>query len=113
MRNTVYMLEERVISLLKSGEIAGGWSQDRGVGGCRVRVSPQLGCLPDTGGGHRHPRSWDEPLSEWVGHEREQGAGRRSGGWTGLAPLRGGWEKGGIPMPGGTLGGLEDQGKCG
>ena len=34
---------------------------------------------------------------------------RRSGGWTGPAPLRGGWG-GGVSMPGGTFGGL-DQGR--
>ena len=34
----------------------------------------------------------------------------RSGGQTGLAPLRGGWEGEGVPTPGGTLGGLGDGG---
>ena len=38
--------------------------------------------------------------------------GKRSGGWTGPAPLRGGWEGGGVPTPGGTLRGSDQEGAC-
>ena len=37
--------------------------------------------------------------------------GRRSGGQMGPVPLRGGWGWGGVPTPGGTLRGSEDQGE--
>ena len=43
-----------------------GQSQDGGVGRHRVRVSPQLGCLPDAGGEPQHPRRWEEPPSKPV-----------------------------------------------
>ena len=78
------------------------------MGGCGICVSPQLGHLPDAGGGPQCPRRWEEPPSNWVGRGGK-GGGTRSGGWTGPAPLRGGWEKGGVTTPGGTLGGLKDQ----
>ena len=79
-------------------------SQDSGVGRCGVRVSTQLGCLPGAGGRPQCPRRQEEPPSELV-----RCGGRRSGGQTGPAPLRGGWEWGGVPTPEGTLRG-SDQG---
>ena len=53
---------------------SGGWSQDGRVGGCGVQVSPQLGHLPDAGGGPRHPRGWEEPPSDQVGCQGTEGA---------------------------------------
>ena len=50
-------------------------SQDGGVGGCGVRVSPQLGHLPDAGGGPWHPRGQEEPPSNWTGCGGEWGEG--------------------------------------
>ena len=52
------------LKLLKTG---GGQSQDGSVGRCGIHVSPQLGCLPNTGGGPRCPRRWEELPSDWVG----------------------------------------------
>ena len=52
-----------------------GQSQDGGRGGRRVHVSPQLGRLPDAGGGPRCPRRWEEHPSDQVGcggHEGEE-----------------------------------------
>ena len=46
----------------------GGQSQDGSMGRHGVRVSPQLGSLPDAGGGPRCPRRWEEPSSKLVGH---------------------------------------------
>ena len=50
----------------------GRWSQDGGVGRRGVTVSPQLGHLPATAGGLWHPRRWEEPQSELVGHRRTE-----------------------------------------
>ena len=65
-----------------------GWNQDGGVERREVCVSPQLGHLPDAGGGPRRPKRWEEPLSE-----QDVGGLRGEEKWrlgTGLAPLRGG-----------------------
>ena len=43
------------------------------VGRRRVRVAPQLGHLPDAGGGPRCPRRWKEPPIEPVGHGGTEG----------------------------------------
>ena len=56
----------------------------------------------NTQGNGRNPK---QPGRMWRG-----GRGRRSGGQTGPAPLRGGWERVGVPTPGRTFGSLEDQG---
>ena len=42
-------------------------SRDGSMGRCGSRISPQLGCLPDAGGGPRCPRRQEEPPSDWVG----------------------------------------------
>ena len=52
---------ERWTGLLRN---MAGRSQDGGVGRCGVSVSPQLGCLPATGGGLWCPRRWEEHQSE-------------------------------------------------
>ena len=36
---------------------------------------PQLGCLPDAGGGPRFPRRQEEPLTKLVGHRETEGEG--------------------------------------
>ena len=87
-----------------------GQSQDGGVGGRGVHISPQLGTYQMLVG-DLNTEGWEEPPSDQIGRGGERG-GRRSGGWTGQAPLRGGWGRGGAPTPGGTLGGSEDWGGC-
>ena len=81
----------------------GGRSQDGRVGGRGVCISPQLGHLPEAGGGPLLPGRWEEPPSKWVGDGVEV-RGRRSGGQMGLAPLRGGWRRGGVLIPEGPSG---------
>ena len=103
MRKGQDEMGETELHINKMEETIGRQSQDGGVERRGVHVSPQLGYLLDSGGGPRLPRRQEEPLSNRVGCGGERG-GRRSGGWTGLAPLRGGWERGGVPMPGGPSG---------
>ena len=52
-----------------------GRSQDGSVQRLRVRVSPQLGHLQDTGGGPQCPRRQEEPPSETVGCGGTEGGG--------------------------------------
>ena len=87
----------------------GGWSQDGGVGRHRVHISPQLGSLPDAGEKTSMPKETGGML-KWTGRTWGDWRRRRSGGQTGPAPLRGGWERGGVHTPRGTLGG-SDQGE--
>ena len=51
----------------------GGWSQDGGVGWRGVCISPQLGHLPDAGGGPWRPRGWEEAPSKLVGRGGTEG----------------------------------------
>lgn len=62
-------------------------------------IFPELGHLPDAGGGPRHARGWAESLSKLVGHAGEQRRGR-SGRRMRQAPLRDGWGMRGVPTPG-------------
>ena len=60
----------------------GRQTQDGGVGGRRVRISSQLGHLPDAGGGARHPRVWEEPPKDKVEHGRgSEGGGEVEVEW--------------------------------
>lgn len=65
------------LKLLKTGR---GQSQDGSVGRCRVHDSPQLGRLPNAGGGPRHPRRWEEPPSNRVGRWGIEGWGEVEAG---------------------------------
>ena len=85
-----------------------GQSQDGEAVGCGVRISSQLGHLPSTGGGPWRPKGMGG-TPESLGRTWREGEGRRSGGGTGPAPLRGGWERGGVPTPGGAHSQQQDQ----
>ena len=64
----------------------------------------------DTPGDRRNLQATGQDVAGSEGKE-ERGGGRRSGDWMGPAPLRGGWGRGGVPTPGGTLRGSEDAGR--
>ena len=78
------------------------------VGGRGVLVSSQLGDLPGAGGGARTPEGMGGTPKR-SGRTLGGGVGRRSGGQTGLVPLRGGWGRGRVPTPGGAHSQREDQ----
>ena len=61
------ILHPNELFLRLKGKKNRGRSQDGGVGRRKVSVSPQLGCLPATGGVLWPPRRRKEPQSELVG----------------------------------------------
>ena len=84
------------------------------LGGHGIRISSWLGHLPGTSGGPRTPKGTGGTPRDQVGRGTwGEWRGRRSGGGTGLVPLRGGWRKGRDPTPKGgnwgTVGRAEDQ----
>ena len=78
-----------------------GRSQDGRVGVRGVCISSQLGHLPGTGGGPWTPKGMGGTPKQ-PGRTWGEGVGRRSGGQTGPAPLRGSWGRRGVLMPGGA-----------
>ena len=50
-----------------SPKCRGRWSQDGGLGGCRIHVSAQLGHLPGTSGGPQTPKGAGGIHSDQVG----------------------------------------------
>ena len=72
-----------------------GRSQDDVLGGCGICVSSQLGHIPGTRGGPWTPKGTGGTPSDWAGRGVwGECRGRRSGGGTGVVPLRSGWGKG-------------------
>ena len=76
-KNKIYLKAGVYFLSLKQSQ---GWSQDGGIGRHRVRISPQLGHLPDAGGGPRCPRRWEEPASKLAGHGGTEGRGEVEAG---------------------------------